>query len=67
MKWLIGSIVFIIVGFLQIFNPDLIWRQKHKWDVKNGEPSDAYYTLSKIGGVLGILMGIFLFIVFLIH
>ena len=44
---IIGSIVIFIFGLLLLFKPELIWRIKHSWNVKDGEPTDGYIIFSK--------------------
>ena len=63
---IIGSIVIIIFGILLIFKPKTIWKIKHSWDIKNGEPSDGYIIFSKCVGVFAIIVGIILFIVYIL-
>ena len=63
---IIGSIVIFIFGILLIFKPKTIWKIKHSWDIKNGEPSDGYIIFSKCVGVFAIVVGIILFIVYIL-
>lgn len=61
---IIGSIVIFIFGLLLIFKPKTIWKIKHSWDIKNGEPSDGYIIFSRCVGVFAVIVGIILFIVY---
>ena len=60
---IIGSIVIFIFGLL-FFKPELIWKIKHSWDVKDGEPTDGYIIFFKCVGIFAIVLGIILFIVY---
>ena len=66
MREIIGSIVIFIFGLLLIFKPKTIWKIKHSWDIKNGEPSDGYIIFSRCAGVFAIVVGIILFIVYIL-
>lgn len=63
---MIGSIVIFIFGLLLIFKPKTIWKIKHSWDIKNGEPRDAYIIFSRCVGVFAVIVGIVLFIVYVL-
>ena len=60
---IIGLIVISMFGLLLLFKPELMWRIKHFWDVKDGEPTDSYIIFSKCVGISAIIVGIVLFIV----
>ena len=66
MREIIGSIAIFIFGILLIFKPKTIWKIKHSWDIKNGEPSDGYIIFSRCVGVFAIIVGIVLFIVYIL-
>lgn len=63
---IIGSIVIFIFGLLLFSKPELIWKIKHSWDVKDGEPTDGYIIFSKCVGIFAIVLGIILFIVYIV-
>ena len=62
---LFGSISIFIVGLLLLLKPKLIWKFKHLWDVKDGEPTELYVFFSRCVGIFAILIGIILFVVYL--
>lgn len=46
------------LGALNFFLPELPFYLKYGWAVENAEPSDAYITLTKIGGVVMAVLGL---------
>lgn len=44
---IIGSIVIFIFRLLLLFKPEIIWKIKHSWEVKDGEPTAGYIIFSK--------------------
>ncbi|CAH0121241.1 MULTISPECIES: DUF6199 family natural product biosynthesis protein [unclassified Paenibacillus] len=47
------------IGLLNILKPSFAWYLKEGWKVDgDSEPSDAYLTLTRIGGVLAFIMGL---------
>lgn len=47
-----------ILGIMMIVKPELLWRIEHIFTVKNGEPSDLYITLMRIGGLFFIIASV---------
>ncbi|MCJ8014780.1 hypothetical protein MUG84_24155 [Paenibacillus sp. KQZ6P-2] len=57
-----AGILFIVIGLLNIVNPNFAWYLKEGWKVDGeSEPSETYVALTKIGGVIAVVMGIFVF------
>ena len=48
----IWIIVLAALGIAMIVKPEVLWKIEHILSVKNGEPSDLYITLMRIGGVV---------------
>lgn len=64
-----GAIVFLFIlliflmAVITVINPYMIWRITESWKA-NTTPSKAYFTFMRIGGVIGIIFGLFFLIVF---
>ena len=57
--------IYIYVFFMAILSlvaPETIWKMRHWFSVKNGEPSEGYLILTRISGV--IILVILLFLIF---
>lgn len=54
-----------ILGLLLLLKPELIWKIKHSWDVKDGEPTNGYIIFSKCVGIYAIIVGIVLLIIYI--
>lgn len=61
MNVLVG-LVLIIVGFVNVLSPKSGWYLSHGWRYKDAEPSEAALFFARLGGVVGIIVGlIFMF------
>ena len=54
---LIGAI-FLIIGLVNVINPEIGWHLTTGWRFRDAEPSDAALVWGRIGGVLFILVGL---------
>lgn len=54
----IWLILLCVLGILMIAKPKLLWKIEHIFTVKNGEPSDLYITLMRLGGAFFIVASI---------
>ncbi|WP_150268680.1 DUF6199 family natural product biosynthesis protein [Paenibacillus tepidiphilus] len=55
------AILFIVIALLNIFFPALGWHLRYGWMVKGeSEPSDTYLLMTRISGVIVLI--VFLFI-----
>ena len=62
--WLIlFGVVFIFVGLFEAGCPELSFQWTHGWKFREAEPSDLYLGLSRAGGVIMVIISIFLVIV----
>ncbi|PWW04750.1 hypothetical protein DFQ01_10631 [Paenibacillus cellulosilyticus] len=52
--------LFVIIGILNIAFPKVGWYMQYGWQFKNAEPSDAALVMARIGGVIAIIIGLFL-------
>ena len=59
------AIMWKILGLLLLLKPELIWKIKHSWDVKDGEPTNGYIIFFKCVGIYAIIVGIVLFIIYI--
>lgn len=61
MNILIGLVV-IVVGVISVISPETGWYLSHGWRYKDAEPSEAALFFARLGGVVGIIVGlIFMF------
>ena len=60
-------VLLIILGLFMTFKTELAWKAEHFLTVKDGEPSDLYIVITKIGGILFTLVGLFTLIVFILN
>ena len=63
---MIGIIAIFILGLLLFIKPKLTWKIKHLFDVKNVEPTYGYLIFSRCLVIFGIIVGIVLFIVYIV-
>ncbi|WP_314590507.1 DUF6199 family natural product biosynthesis protein [Paenibacillus terrigena] len=57
------GLIIIAIGLMNIFKPSLAWYLKEGWKVSgDSEPSDTYLALTRFGGVVAIIMGLFVMI-----
>lgn len=54
----IWLILLCVLGIMMVTKPELLWKIEHIFTVKNGEPSDLYITLMRLGGVFFIVASI---------
>lgn len=52
-----AAIAFIVFGLIGFFFPRLSWRLKLGWRARNSEPSDAILIITRIVGIIGIVIG----------
>ena len=53
----IWIVVLVLFGFAMLLKPEIIWKIEHIFTVKNGEPTDLYLTLMRLGGIFFIGAG----------
>lgn len=59
--------ILIALGLLMLFKPQLLWKIENMFTVKNGEPTELYLTLMKVGGIFFIAAGLIVLIVSVIN
>jgi len=52
----------MIIGVCSIIWPRVMWYLSEGWKFKNVEPSDLALTMTRVGGVLMVILGIFLLV-----
>ncbi|HCX05065.1 MAG TPA: nickel ABC transporter permease [Clostridiales bacterium] len=57
-------IILIILSVFMIFKPTLLWKIEHFLSVKNGEPTDLYITLMRIGGTFFLISSVVMVFLF---
>ena len=61
--WLV---LLCVLGLVMIVDPVLLWKLEHLFTVKGGEPTELYLGLTRVGGViflvLSVVMAIFSFL-----
>lgn len=55
---MIFGLLFIVIGLINAISPATGWYLSYGWRYKDAEPSDAALILGRIGGVLGIIVGV---------
>ena len=63
----IWIVVLLLFGFAMLLKPEIIWKIEHIFTVKNGEPTDLYLTLMRLGGIFFIGPGIIVLIASIIQ
>lgn len=60
---ILGGLLLIAVGLLNVIAPQMLWYLGYGWRYKNAEPSDAAISFGRISGGIAIVIGIvFLFV-----
>ena len=62
----IWIVVLIILGLAMLLKPEILWKIENIFTVKNGEPTDLYLTLMRLGGIFFIGASMIVFIVSII-
>ncbi len=57
---IIAGLVLIALGVVEIAFPQGLWYLRYGWHFKNIEPSDAALAFARVGGVVGIILGVVL-------
>ncbi len=57
-------LILIVLSVFMIFKPTLLWKIEHFLSVKNGEPTDLYITLMRIGGTFFLILSIVMIFLF---
>ena len=60
MLWSIsGGVIIFVLGVFIFLKPDLVWKLTEEWkSYRADEPSEFYLKVTKIGGVLFMLLGV---------
>ena len=61
----LGLIALFVLGVLMFLKPEWLWKLEHLLSVKDGEPTDFYLSAMRIGGVVFVVIAVFLVISFL--
>ena len=48
----------LILGVLMVWKPALLWKIEHIFTTKNGEPTELYLGLMRLGGAFFLICGI---------
>lgn len=54
----LAGVIILIVSIITIVNPEGAFYLERGWKFKDAEPSDEYLELTKIGGVVGVIIGV---------
>ena len=54
----LAALVCIALGIFMLAKPELCWKLEHFLDTIGGEPSDWYLTVTRLAGVLFLLLGV---------
>ena len=54
-----------LLGIMMLIKPEFLWKIEHIFTVKNGEPTDLYMVLMRIGGAFFLIASI-IFVIYLL-
>ena len=57
-------LILIVLSVFMIFKPTFLWKIEHFLSVKNGEPTDLYITLMRIGGTFFLIASVVMVVFF---
>lgn len=65
--FLVGLVCLLIIGLciVDIIHPDIFYRLRYGLWVQNAEPTEFAMTMSRIGGIVGIVLSVILFLLVL--
>ena len=46
------ALILLVLGIVMLLKPEWLWKIEHVFTVKNGEPTDLYLALMRVGGIL---------------
>ena len=46
------ALILLVLGIVMLLKPEWLWKIEHIFTVKNGEPTDLYLALMRVGGIL---------------
>ena len=58
---IIFGIICLALGALNIFLPELGWYLNVGWKFRDAEPSDAALTMTRVGGIIAVIIGFVFF------
>lgn len=58
----IWPILLLTLGILMTFKPKLLWKIQYFYIVKDGEPTDFYLALMRLGGLFFIIVSIIIIV-----
>ncbi len=59
--------ILFLLGTMMIVKPELLWKIEHIFTVKNGEPTELYMALMRIGGVFFVSVAVIMTVVLLLQ
>lgn len=54
----LAALAFIALGIFMLAKPELCWKLEHFLDTIGGEPSDWYLAVTRLAGVVFLLLGV---------
>ncbi|BAQ31145.1 DUF6199 family natural product biosynthesis protein [Bifidobacterium scardovii] len=54
------EIVIVAIGVFMIWKPEILWKIENFLSVKGGEPTEFYLAMQRVGGVLLLVLSVFL-------
>ncbi|NLG51098.1 MAG: hypothetical protein GX552_13405 [Chloroflexi bacterium] len=52
------GLVIILFGLFAVISPETAWHLQEGWKFRNAEPSDLSLIMTRIGGVIAIVIGL---------
>ena len=57
------AIICLVIGAFNLFFPYGAWYLGYGWKFRDAEPSDLMLTMTRIGGILIVIIGFILFVI----
>ena len=66
---LVGLMCLVMIAFcaVDVLHPEILFDLRHRWWVKNAEPTELALLMSRIGGIVGIVCFVILFLIVVFH
>jgi len=61
------ALLLLVIGLFHIFAPYAAWYISLGWKLRDAEPSDAYLTMSRIGGVIACIIAVIMLVSSIVH
>lgn len=63
---LVGGALLFVLGLVILICPKWVWKADHLFTVKDGEPTEFYLTVTRVGGFALSFLGFWLLVFFVL-